>query len=117
VHSSRYAGENAADADNVRKLLGELQGAADRSARFVCVLALAYPDGRVETVEGEVRGRIIDSPRGREGFGYDPVFVPDGYEETFAELAGAVKNRISHRGTALQRALAAGLFRQVPDAP
>ncbi len=117
VWSSRYAGEEAGDEANLRKLLEEMAGVQDRSARFVCVLAVAYPGGSVETIEGEVRGRILDRPRGRGGFGYDPVFVPEGYDRTFAELPETVKNRLSHRGTALRRAIAAGLFARIPEVP
>lgn len=111
VVSARYAGEGGNDGRNVRKLLGELRDAADRRARFVCVIALVTPDaGLVGTAEGEVRGAITEGPRGDGGFGYDPVFVPDGYSETFAELPAEVKNRLSHRGNALKAAVRNGLF-------
>lgn len=101
VRSARYAGEAAKDADNVRKLLAELEGQADRRAGFRCVIALVDPHGKEIVVEGACRGRIIERPRGAGGFGYDPVFVPDGYDLTFAELSSGEKNRISHRGRAL----------------
>jgi XTP/dITP diphosphohydrolase len=111
VFSARYAGQQGDDAANNRKLLADLTGVADRRARFVCVIALALPDGRLlGTAEGEVRGRILEAPRGTQGFGYDPLFLPDGCDQTFAELAEAAKNHLSHRGNALRNALAAGLI-------
>ncbi|MFH2034337.1 MAG: non-canonical purine NTP pyrophosphatase, partial [Candidatus Margulisiibacteriota bacterium] len=69
----------------------------------VCVIALAYPNGKVKTFKGVVKGRIIEEMRGSHGFGYDPVFVPDGYQKTFAEMKPATKNRLSHRGQALKK--------------
>lgn len=110
VRSARYAGPGASDADRCAKLLNRLAGVSDRRARFVCVIAVATPAGLVGTAEGEVRGRLIDAPRGHNGFGYDPLFVPDGHTETFAELDGPAKERISHRGNALRAALARGLL-------
>ena len=104
VYSARYAGEPCSYPANNAKLLRELKGVADRRARFRCVIALCSPDGREWTVEGRCPGRIIAEPLGANGFGYDPLFVPDGFEQTFAELDGAAKNRISHRGNALRRA-------------
>lgn len=104
VYSARYAGESATDEDNCRKLLKELEGVApeERTARFVC--ALAYKDGRGEEVfDGELRGRIAARPRGRNGFGYDPVFEIEGVKRTSAELSGDEKNAISHRAEALKR--------------
>jgi XTP/dITP diphosphohydrolase len=114
VYSSRFAGPRATYADNVAKLLAELEGASgrDRRARFRTVALAAWPDGREIVVEGRVEGAIADSPRGRGGFGYDPVFVPDeGDGRTFAELADEspqAKHRLSHRGRAFA-ALAARL--------
>ena len=108
VHSARYAGSGASYADNVEKLLGELDGVPDtmRVARFRSVIAVAYPDGGSFTVEGLLEGSIAKSPRGSEGFGYDPVFVPAGASgRTLAELTPEQKNELSHRGRAL-RALA-----------
>lgn len=108
VYSARYAGARATYAERMAKLLAavEAAGGADRRARFVCVIALADPSaGTLETFEGVCEGRIADAPRGAGGFGYDPVFVPDGYEQTFAELPAAVKQRISHRAHALRLAL------------
>ncbi len=112
VHSARYAGDGAGDAERVRKLLGALVAvpAGARGARFVCVVALAWPDGRVETGAGEVRGRIAGTAAGEGGFGYDPVFVPDGLGCTFAETAAEQKAILSHRARAV-RALGAGLRR------
>jgi non-canonical purine NTP pyrophosphatase (RdgB/HAM1 family) len=108
VYSARYAGSGASDADNVAKLLAELNDVPDamRDARFRSVIAVAYPDGGSFTVEGLLEGSIARSPRGSEGFGYDPVFVPAGASgRTLAELTPEQKNELSHRGRAL-RALA-----------
>jgi XTP/dITP diphosphohydrolase len=101
IFSARYAGENASDRRNVEKLLRELQGAPERSARFRCVVALAKNGELMTTVAGEVAGTITKSPRGENGFGYDPIFVPEGFEETFAELPSETKNAISHRAKAV----------------
>ncbi|HQL08614.1 MAG TPA: RdgB/HAM1 family non-canonical purine NTP pyrophosphatase [Lentisphaeria bacterium] len=111
VYSARYAGEGGNDGRNLSKLLREMTDITDRRARFVAVIAVATPAGLVGTAEGEVRGIIATAPRGQGGFGYDPVFVPEGEVETFAELPAAVKNAMSHRGNALKAAVAAGLFR------
>jgi XTP/dITP diphosphohydrolase len=100
IFSARYDGENASDRRNVKKLLRELQGATERSARFRCVIALAKSGKLVTTVTGEVVGTITKSARGENGFGYDPVFMPEGFEETFAELPSKTKNALSHRGKA-----------------
>ncbi len=106
VYSARYAGEPCSYPANNAKLLREMADVADRRARFRCVIALCAPDGREWTVEGRCPGRIIGESRGANGFGYDPLFVPDGYSQTFAELDGATKNSISHRGLALRQAAA-----------
>jgi XTP/dITP diphosphohydrolase len=104
VYSARYAGEQATDAANVAKLLGELSrhDPASVLARFRCSLALARGGRLLETFDGVVEGRIVDRPRGQAGFGYDPVFQPDGVAQTFAELSASEKNRISHRAQAIR---------------
>ncbi len=108
VRSARYAGEDASDADNVERLLAELSGVADRSARFVCVLVVRAPGGDELVVDGRVEGRIAMSPVGDAGFGYDPVFEPaEGDGRTFAEMDAAEKSAISHRGRALRSLVAA----------
>ena len=102
VYSARYAGPQRRAEDNVAKLLRELQPAADRSAQFRTVVALALPDGTTPTFAGAVAGHIIAAPQGSGGFGYDPVFVPaEGDGRTFAEMSGAAKNQISHRARAV----------------
>jgi XTP/dITP diphosphohydrolase len=111
VRSRRFFGDDASPADRNRMLLGLLDGVTDRTARFVAVIALAQPDGRVETFDGEVRGEIAVSPRGEDGFGYDPVFLIAGDGRTMAEVPREEKNAISHRGLAaakLRAALAGG---------
>ena len=102
VYSARYAGEHCSFADNVNKLLHEMQGKTKRRACFKTVVALIL-DGEAHFFEGRVDGTIIESPRGGEGFGYDPVFVPDGFSETFAEMSAEQKNKISHRGRAMAK--------------
>jgi XTP/dITP diphosphohydrolase len=107
VWSARYAGEGATYADNVAKLLAELEGVDDRRARFRAVALAAFPDGTEILAEGTVDGHIALGPRGTAGFGYDPVFVPDGGDgRTFAEMTAPEKAAVSHRGRAF-RALAA----------
>lgn len=104
VFSARYAGEPCSYPANNAKLLRVLTGVADRRARFRCVIALCAPDGRAWTVEGRCEGNIGESPRGTNGFGYDPLFVPEGHRLTFAELDSETKHALSHRGHALRRA-------------
>jgi XTP/dITP diphosphohydrolase len=104
VFSARWSGEGCTYHDNNLKLLRELAGKPNRSAQFRTVIALALPGEEPQTVEGSVRGRIIEELRGNQGFGYDPLFVPDGYNQTFAELPPEVKNKISHRARALNAA-------------
>jgi len=109
VHSSRWAGAGATDADRIAKLMRELEGVpdTDRGASFVCCLTLAGPDGEaLLRVEGRCRGAILRAPRGARGFGYDPVFLHPESGRTFAELDEAEKNRVSHRGVALARLVA-----------
>lgn len=105
VFSSRYAGPGATYADNCRKLLKNLRGVPPRrrAARFRCVLAFVPSMNAVEVVDGECRGTIVEAPRGNNGFGYDPVFLPAGHSRTFAEMDPALKNTISHRALAFQR--------------
>ena len=106
VYAARYAGEDATYADNVAKLLEELDGIDDRRARFRTVAIVCWPDGGEVVADGVVEGTIAVAPRGEAGFGYDPVFVPDGGDgRTYAELSLAEKQAISHRGRAF-RALA-----------
>lgn len=102
VESANYAGPAAPAGANVAKLLEALQGvpAAQRTAHFICVLCVIAPDGAEHLFEGRCNGRIIESLRGSGGFGYDPVIIPDGYEQTFAELGDAEKNQLSHRARA-----------------
>jgi XTP/dITP diphosphohydrolase len=108
IYSARYAGENASDEANVEKLLSELSRqnlppASKRTARFRCVIALARAGKLLGTFEGTVDGVIVDLARGRNGFGYDPIFVPEGFDRTFAELPTEIKNKISHRAKAITR--------------
>lgn len=102
--SARYAGEDADDIKNIEKLLSEMRmiSEGERGARFVCYIAFAFPDGSVETFSGYVEGRIGREPKGRKGFGYDPVFYPEGHNRTFAEMSGDEKDALSHRGKALR---------------
>ncbi len=104
IYSSRYAEKPGDYAANNKKLLEELDGNTVCTARFCCVMALSSPSGRAQAVEGICRGRIVQEARGSQGFGYDPLFIPDGYSMTFAEMEPAVKNNISHRAVALRKA-------------
>lgn len=112
IHSARYAGTNAGDKEKIAKLLTQLAKvnakSDQRRARFRCVLAIARDGQVLATFEGVAEGKIAERPRGSHGFGYDPVFIPNGFEETFAQLPEAVKNDISHRAKAI-RDLAAKL--------
>lgn len=120
VHSKRWAGDDVTDAERVKKLLDVLEGITNRKARFVAAIAIAEPTtklsenqyeqatpsvDRVQVVVGKCEGHIITVPFGDSGFGYDPIFVPNGYEKTFSELGETIKNRISHRGEALRLAI------------
>lgn len=109
VKSHRYAGPNATDFENNTKLLDELKNVAfnDRTAQFVCCIAIANNNGLIRTVTGKCEGIILTEPRGREGFGYDPLFMKSDYQKTFAELPLEIKNRISHRAMALEKAVLA----------
>lgn len=104
VHSSRFAGEGASDAEKMAKVLNELAAIPDasREARFVCVMSIADNKGKIIfTAEGICSGKIANEPRGTNGFGYDPIFTPDGFDKTFGELPGDVKQQISHRARAV----------------
>lgn len=105
VYSARYAGEAATDEENIDKVLDEMQDIelSKRTARFVAVLALAIPNSETLFFEGACEGVIAESPRGENGFGYDPIFVPKGSNRTMAELSSEEKNRISHRYHALEK--------------
>lgn len=104
VYSARFAGTDGDDDANNRKLIGLIKDVPyeNRTARFVSVITMVFPDGQSIVARGEVEGHLITEKRGYEGFGYDPLFVPDGYEQTFGELAPEVKNAISHRANALK---------------
>jgi XTP/dITP diphosphohydrolase len=108
VYSARYAGAHATYAERMARLLKELEATGDveRRARFVCVIAVADPsDGTVETFEGVCEGRIARAPRGTNGFGYDPLFIPEGHDRTFGELPEEFKHSLSHRARALAGAV------------
>jgi len=104
VRSARFAGEEATEEENLDKLLAAVADVpeAERSARYRCIAVVAWPDGREISVEGVCEGRLDLNPRGRRGFGYDPAFVPNGYDRTMAELEDDEKDAISHRGIALR---------------
>jgi XTP/dITP diphosphohydrolase len=102
VYSARYAGEQCNFADNIRKVLSGMENAANRKARFRCVVTLIFK-GKEYSFEGKVEGVIIKEKKGAEGFGYDPIFLPDGFDQTFAEMPPYLKNGISHRGKAVTR--------------
>lgn len=104
VYSARYAGSQKNDEDNMRKLLHELKDKGNKNAHFKTVMALII-DGKEYLFEGRIEGKIISEKLGTNGFGYDPIFVPDGYNETFAQLDAETKNKISHRARALQKML------------
>lgn len=102
IHSARFAGEHGNSRANNEKLLRELAGASDRSARFVCHLCIVHANGKIDDVEGECPGKIIEEFRGEEGFGYDPLFVANGKTQTFAEMSLEEKQALSHRGHAIE---------------
>lgn len=105
VYSARYAGENCSFDDNNRKLLEALKDVPEekRTARFVSVITMLYPDGTKLVARGEVEGRIADKLMGEGGFGYDPLFVPDGYDISFGQMTPEEKNKISHRANSLKK--------------
>lgn len=102
VFSSRYAGNECNPTDNMHKLLNALQGIDNRAAQFRTVIALVI-HGKEYLFDGIIKGKIIEEQRGTTGFGYDPIFIPEGYEHTFAELGNDVKNSISHRARAMEK--------------
>lgn len=103
VFSARYAGPGKNDLENIQKILKELKNKTNRKARFRTVIAFIPPDGREILFEGTVNGKIGTEPRGSHGFGYDPVFLPEGYDLTFAEMDAELKNSISHRSRAFAK--------------
>ena len=102
VFSARYAGEDKDSEKNMKKVLEKLKDKTNRSARFRTVISLII-DGKELLFEGVINGHIIETPKGNRGFGYDPIFVPDGYNQTFAELGDEIKNKISHRAKAVEK--------------
>jgi len=106
VYSSRYAGEAGNDVANNKKLLHELQGKDSRTARFRCVMVLAQDGEVLASFDGAVEGRMLSELHGEGGFGYDPLFVPDGYDQTFSQLSEGIKNQLSHRAVAMQKVVA-----------
>lgn len=102
IYSARYAGKDATDADNCEKLIAELNGKENRKAHFTCVISIATPGGPALTYEGKCNGSILTEKRGSSGFGYDPLFYFEEYGKTFAELTMEEKNKVSHRGKALE---------------
>ena len=113
IYSARWAGPDKDFNSAMAQVNRELGAASDRSARFVCALCLAWPEGHTETFQGEVRGRIVWPPRGDRGFGYDPLFVPDGFDITFGEMTPAEKHAMSHRAHAFTQ-LVEACFRPKP---
>ncbi len=102
VYSARYAGEPKNDENNIQKLLRDLNGIENRNAQFKTIISLII-DGKAQQFEGIIKGKITTQKRGSNGFGYDPIFVPDGYDRTFAEMDSETKNKISHRGIAVKK--------------
>lgn len=104
VYSARFAGENASDEDNNKKLIKELEGVEKeyRTARYVCVITMVFPNGKKIVAKGSVEGHIAFEKSGKQGFGYDPYFIPKGYDKTFGHFSLEEKNQISHRAKALQ---------------
>jgi len=107
IYSARWAGPDKDFALAMEKIESEMGDATDRTAKFVCALTLAWPDGHCETFEGTVSGTLTFPPRGDLGFGYDPIFIPDGYDITFAEMDPAKKHSMSHRADAFTKLVAA----------
>ncbi len=111
IYSARWAGPGKDFGIAMQRVLQEMaaSGSADRSAAFICALTLAWPDGHVESFEGRIDGQVADAPRGQNGFGYDPLFIPSGYDQTFGELEPAAKHAMSHRARAFEQLIAACL--------
>ena len=109
IHSARWAGADKDFPSAMERVRRELEekGSSDVSAKFVCMLALATPGGETETFEGEIAGRVTFPPRGDKGFGYDPIFVPEGFTQTFGEIDPAQKHAMSHRARAFEKFIAA----------
>lgn len=103
IHSARWAGTGRDFSLAMERVERALEGAAERRAYFVCALSLAWPDGQVEDFEGRVDGTLVWPPRGTRGFGYDPMFMPDGHDETFGEMEPAEKHALSHRARAFAK--------------
>lgn len=107
IYSARWAGETKDFGAAMARVERELQGKSDRRAYFVAVLVLAWPDGHIEIARGEVHGSVVFPPRGTRGFGYDPIFLPEGQKETFGELDPLIRERVSHRSMAFRQIAAA----------
>ena len=105
VYSARYAGEQKDSKLNMLLLLKNMNGKANRNARFRTIIAYIDENAQEHIFEGEIRGKIIENMVGENGFGYDPIFVPEGYEQTFAELSSEIKNTLSHRARAMEKFL------------
>jgi XTP/dITP diphosphohydrolase len=112
IYSARWAGPSKDFRIAMARVEKELlaKGATDFSARFVCTLSIAMPHGEIKSFEGEVHGRLTFPPRGLTGFGYDPIFIPDGWDQTFGEIDPQVKNDMSHRAKAFEKLLHSGIF-------
>jgi len=104
IYSARYGGPDLSDAQRCEYVLSNVGNNKNRGAQFRCVIALIFPNGDQYCVEGKVVGELTHEPKGAQGFGYDPLFIPQGYHETFAELGADIKHKISHRGQALAKA-------------
>lgn len=103
IYSARYGGDGLSSLDQCQLILDRFKSHQPRTAQFTCVMALRFPDGSLKTVTGIIRGTIAHSIQGNHGFGYDPIFIPDGYSETFAQLGAGIKNKLSHRNEALKK--------------
>jgi len=112
IYSARWAGETKDFRIAMTRIENELRakGLATSAAKFVCVLSIALPSGEIQTFEGEVHGRLTFPPRGDHGFGYDPIFIADGMDQTFAEIDPALKHAMSHRARAFEKLLHSGIF-------